>query len=546
VWPVLTWVILRVFFLLLFNAPCLDFPSVHNEQVWNAMLHVKCPIPQVIHEHIRHHLPSDSSSPPPPSFYYMDLVPVRTPPRETLTGCSLPLIKLGHPAGFDPVTEWGDGHVLPPVSHSGRWANIPICPSSIPVMTSKKLVDVASRSNNNNNNKKDHNTDFDSQQGGATNKPNYLVGCIWASAVFSERGKTAWDTHTSERLLEWLTYHLNIAGFDHMVVYDNTEAFTNETSLESVTSLFPGQVTRQPWKHRVCNNNGYGSRNAGERSSQYAAEASCRTRYGPTTEWMAFFDTDEYFIPSGNWSSVREMLQAGVADGRIDSATHILSFYETKAMLNYRFTEHYTDDSSSDCPSTCTKCDCRKKRDDATFLEAFCEPLPFPRKYPEAKTKMKQIYRPSFVLNHFVHYAAVTDLVNTRPKFPRVVGYPIERRAKEFTEGYMLHTKTRLPHLSRNWNSTSTCRQTPDKCSIGIPYPYYQGSADAINGTFANNLPVDSNGHRLNEFGIPFNCYELRKVQEDLAIRLHHYLDPLKKKWQNAVAATIQAPSRRR
>jgi hypothetical protein len=31
--------------------------------------------------------------------------------------------------------------------------------------------------------------------------------------------------------------------------------------------------------------------NTGERSSQYAAENSCRARYGPYAEWMATFDT---------------------------------------------------------------------------------------------------------------------------------------------------------------------------------------------------------------------------------------------------------------
>jgi hypothetical protein len=258
---------------------------------------------------------------------------------------------------------------------------------------------------------------------------------------------------------------------------------------------------------------------------------------------MAFFDTDEYFIPSGNWSSIREMLQGGVADGTIAPETNILSIYETKAFLNYRFTEPHTD--STDCKPTCKMCDCRRKRPNATYLEAFCEPLPFPRQYPETKTKMKQIYRPSFVLNHFVHYAAVTDLVNTRPKFPRVVGYPIERRAKEFTEGYMLHTKTRLPRTTKGWNTTDTCRDKPDKCSIGLPYPYYQGST-ARNSTYAN-LPVDGQGRQLNEYGVPFNCYELQKVQEELAIRLNEHLNPVKEKWEKSIG-TMQgrAISRRR
>ena len=48
---------------------------------------------------------------------------------------------------------------------------------------------------------------------------------------------------------------------------------------------------------RVCNNNIPAHENTGERSSQYAAENSCRARYGPYTEWMASFDTGEYGIP---------------------------------------------------------------------------------------------------------------------------------------------------------------------------------------------------------------------------------------------------------
>jgi hypothetical protein len=36
--------------------------------------------------------------------------------------------------------------------------------------------------------------------------------------------------------------------------------------------------------------------NPGIRSSQYAAESSCRTRYGELSEWMTFIDTDEYLV----------------------------------------------------------------------------------------------------------------------------------------------------------------------------------------------------------------------------------------------------------
>lgn len=47
---------------------------------------------------------------------------------------------------------------------------------------------------------------------------------------------------------------------------------------------------------RVCNNNIPAHENTGERSSQYAAENSCRARYGPYSEWMASFDTGKLFL----------------------------------------------------------------------------------------------------------------------------------------------------------------------------------------------------------------------------------------------------------
>jgi hypothetical protein len=40
----------------------------------------------------------------------------------------------------------------------------------------------------------------------------------------------------------------------------------------------------------------------GERSSQYAAESSCRERHGELTEWLTFIDTDEYMV--SNWHLV--------------------------------------------------------------------------------------------------------------------------------------------------------------------------------------------------------------------------------------------------
>ena len=511
--------------------------GIHNEQVWNAMLHFRCPIPLEIQQRLMLHDYDDI-----PSFY-VDIVPVRTPPRENVTGYAPPILQV---STFDPLAEWGTDHILPPVRHSGRWANIPICPSRVrvPKVTTPSAATGAAATAATKHPVSSHasRTTAVISSGSTTNstsKPRFMVGCLWASAVFSERGSSTWDTHTIERLLEWLTYHLEIAGFDHMVVYDNTEAHTNVTSLQSATDLFPSsKVTRIPWKHRVCNNNPYEHPNAGERSSQYAAEASCRVRYGPTTEWLAFFDTDEYLIPSGNWSSIRDWLQMGVQQGTIGPDTHILSFYETKAFLNYRFTEPFVNDAVPECTSHCTDCDCRQKRSNATYLESFCEPFPFPREFPKTKAKMKQIYRPAFVLNHFVHYATVTNFVHTRPHHPRVVGWPYERRAKEFTEAYMVHTKTRSPPRTSGWKSShKPCGVLPHKCPVGLAFPFYQGrNATNTNTSDMTTLRKHRWGKLVHpEFGFPFNCWELEKVQHDLAGRLHAVLDPLMAKWRTAV-----------
>jgi hypothetical protein len=257
------------------------------------------------------------------------------------------------------------------------------------------------------------------------------------------------------------------------------------------------------------------------------------------TEWMSFFDTDEYLIPSGNWSSIREWLQVGVETGSIAPETQILSLYETKASLNYHFLEPFVDDSIKECHSNCTTCDCLKKRKNATYLESYCEPNHFPRPYPLSKQKMKQLYRPSFVLNHFVHYATVTNYVHTKPRHARVVEWPVERRAIEFTEAYMVHTKTIGPAATSGWKATRKC-QSPHKCPVGFPFPFYQGFNYTTNTTTPNNETLrwhpQMKKHPVNEIGIPYNCYELQKVKEDLGVRLHAILDPRKEKLEDVMA----------
>ena len=214
----------------------------HDEQIWNAVWNARCPVPQFAEgggltlqafiasgKTVLHGVPS----------VYLDLVPVRTPARRTKEGFGIPGVK----STFDPHLVWGDDHYLPSVQASGRLANIPVC-------APPTVDDVPVGGGNNGLNRK--------------GKNHFLVGCVWAAHSFSTRGQaTISDQSTSSRLLEFLTYHTAVAGFDHIYVYDNS--LSNKT-LRHVTELFPRDVvTRIPWPHRVCNNNRPMHSNPGER-----------------------------------------------------------------------------------------------------------------------------------------------------------------------------------------------------------------------------------------------------------------------------------------
>jgi Glycosyltransferase family 92 len=235
-----------------------------------SQLLFSCPIPA----RFQSALSSDQSN---RERIFLDLVPIRTPARVK------PLLTFNHTGSttkslftsslFDPQTTFGNNHVLPPIQDSGRWANLALCPAA------KKQPQRT------------------------------LVACTWTSANYNRRGDAAKIHDAARRLREWVLFH-KIVGFEHFYVYDNTELVADnlQTSpLEAIAvSLGADLVTYHRWPARVCNNNRPNHSNPGERSSQYAAEASCRVRYGSSTTWMAFLDTDEYMVPANHtrWHNV--------------------------------------------------------------------------------------------------------------------------------------------------------------------------------------------------------------------------------------------------
>lgn len=441
----------------------------HDEQIWNSVYQIRCPVPKINDANglsLSSIIASGQSVSMPqgiPSIY-VDLIPIRTPVRRSREGFGIP----GVSSSFDPKAAWGDASIVPLVENSGRWSNVPIC--NTPKVDEQLKVDTMSTS--------ETPSELKDESSGTSEKKHFLVACVWAAQSFSTRGQTSMTDSSEDRLLEFLTYHTQIAGFDHVYVYDNSDTSLVNKTLAAVTEMFPKElVSRIAWPHRVCNNNRPAHSNPGERSSQYAAEASCRARYGPDTTWMASLDVDEYLIPTGTWKNVRDWLKH-VTDNERD--TKILSFFQTRALPNVDVMVPYDGASIRACQTNGMNNDklssCLMKNRTKTYMETYnCEPTTHPKPQSWAWRAKKQIYRPEFVLNHFVHYSVATRQIIERPELESLrfnERQPFERRVNELEEGYLLHSKSTLPEMTANWNSKCPLKAASGSikdCKVGIP-----------------------------------------------------------------------------
>ena len=260
-----------------------------NKQIHTSQLTFQCPVPESLVETVR----TGASVKGDYATLFLDLIPIRTPPRYGSPQAFLPPyyneFQITGVGSFDASTEWGSEHVLPLVENSGRWANIPICKPSL--LTYGKQKDDSSA------------LAAESQMSDPVKvepvKQHHLASCLWASSGYATRGERFAINDGQRRLLEWITYN-KLIGVDHFYLYDNSGAFSKDEtkSLHAIAELFPDDVTVIDWPAQVCNNNPNNVDSVGERSSQYAAEASCRLRFGPHVNWIAQFDIDEYLVPS--------------------------------------------------------------------------------------------------------------------------------------------------------------------------------------------------------------------------------------------------------
>jgi hypothetical protein len=245
-----------------------------NKQIHTSQLLFRCPVPESLVETVR----TGESVKDDYATIFMDLVPIRTPPRFGKPNAFLPPYYKefrDSERPFDATKEWGNNHILPTIEDSGRWQNIPICKPSL-LTYGKQDDDAASLITPPADTK---------ETAPAPIKQHRLVSCLWASAGYSTRGNRFAINDGQRRLLEWITYN-KIIGVEHFYVYDNSEAFAHDISLKFIADMFPDHVTLINWPSQICNNNKNNVDNPGERSSQYAAEASCRLRFGPHTDWI--------------------------------------------------------------------------------------------------------------------------------------------------------------------------------------------------------------------------------------------------------------------
>ena len=517
------------------KASMLTSKGKDNGLFWLSNLRFDCPVPdngnlrQSIADGIT--ILEDGT----PSVY-VDVIPIRTNPRFGMEESyfDLDLVDADFfnntsqrsPAfgndntvkfGFDALRVYGDKHVLPRVEASGRWANVPICkpPQRPPTKDELKLNMDMDESGSEGEKQlqvtsvkdtaKDADIDADADAG-KPKKPFQLIACVWASATFETRGGDRKVSDTMERTREWIEYNL-LMGFDHIYIYDNTHANNNETDLvETLSPFSKAEVTRIEWPSIVCNNNLPAHENTGERSSQYAAESSCRQRYGQYTEWIGAFDTDEYFVPMGKYDNIKDVVKDAAKTG-----TNVLSFRSTRSYPNANYMEKYG--GGGECGQDDNPM-CLKKRDNATFLETYnCDfhPLPKPDWSDRAK---KQIYRPDYVMSHFVHYSTVTKgiLETNKNHKGRRWNYwyreskQTERFTNDLEEAVMIHSKTTVPGNTKGYFRTCMLGfhgRWTEKCRVGFPI---------FNNTKVVNATTPEGYER--------NCYTIDRVTHDYAPKL--------------------------
>jgi len=339
-----------------------------------------------------------------------------------------------------------------------------------------------------------------------------IAACLWSSKSYRTRTNTKFNNGDS-RLIEWMEFHFMI-GLDHVYLYDNSQ--DSADTLARAADLFgPEKITRIVWPHKICNNMAPGSKNPGERSSQYSAEASCLKRYGGEAEWMMTIDVDEYIIPMGDNNSLQDLLQQ--MEGR---GVKVMNLASVRSKLRKeltvpvtRSTETEDVDDINSCENVKPHVPCRVKMDNATFLEAYNCNVGYKEWGGRAQ---KQIFRTDYMIHHFVHYSVVTKSL-LEPledgKRPRKK-HDANEVVSVVDEALLIHAKGMIPWSAKSANCFGEGTERKfiegklNTCLLGTEY-------------FLNNEGVRVRSEKADDVGTGFdvdermvNCFSNRKVDE--------------------------------
>ena len=175
-------------------------------------------------------------------------------------------------------------------------------------------------------------------------------------------------------------------------------------------------------------------------------------------------------------------------------------------MMRYEHTTPYKPQHSSIAArangqsiNVCLDKGCIVKNPNTTFLETFnCENHVLPGLKPKTWCAKKQIYKPSYVLMHFIHYSPITLGHWNNLHRRRHGAEKGERDSRELDELVMIHTKTK--NVKKNVGWQSRCKFKCDE--VGFVWP-----------RLANDATKTSEGYK-------FNCWAYQTVDDIWVPRL--------------------------
>jgi hypothetical protein len=171
---------------------------------------------------------------------------------------------------------------------------------------------------------------------------------------------------------------------------------------------------------------------------------------------------------------------------------------------------------------------CQEPKRNETFLNVYnCDYVKPPR--PDRFSRaMKQIYRPSYVMSHFVHYSTVTKDIalfwsnqshasnDTALIDWREAGSDREVFLDELEQGTLIHARSVLPYETI-YRSDMCKSKSKHKCPLGYVCPHSTSWIDDKESPNNLNPFVDDYGHYC-------NCWVNEQVASKMVPRLEKTL----------------------